>query len=114
MTAAPTLDGVMDEACWSSAVPVTNFTQVLPVTGAPHSVRTELRFLVTKDSLFIGIRCFDSTPRGIIARKMLRDAELNGDDLVRISFDTFGCGRDGYVFEVNPNVPVDTARRPLQ
>jgi len=103
VTTAPTLDGVMDEACWSSAVPVTNFTQVLPVTGAPPSERTELRFLVTKDSLFIGIRCFDSTPRGIIARKMLRDAELNGDDLVRISFDTFGRGRDGYVFEVNPN-----------
>ena len=29
----PRIDGLLDDECWQRAVPITNFTQVLPVEG---------------------------------------------------------------------------------
>ena len=53
---APQIDGVLDDACWRNAKPLTNFTQVLPAEGAVPSERTEVQFAYTRDVLFIGIR----------------------------------------------------------
>src|SRR6266571_8270500 len=99
---APRLDGVLDDACWQTAEAMTNFTQVLPVAGAPPSERTEVRFVYTRDVLFIAIRCFDREPGKILAKTMQRDNPFESDDYVKIAFDTFGRQRDGYFFMVNP------------
>ena len=99
---APRIDGVLDDACWQAAEPITNFTQVLPVEGAAASERTEVRFAYTRDVLFIAIHCFDREPRKILAKTMQRDNLFDSDDYVKIAFDTFGRQRDGYVFIVNP------------
>src|SRR2546425_3091056 len=69
----PRIDGILDDVCWGKAEPLTNFTQVLPVQGAPPSERTEVRFVYTRDVLFIGIRCFDRHPEKILVRTMQRD-----------------------------------------
>lgn len=98
----PVIDGRLDDACWQSAPLLTDFTQVLPVEGAPPSERTEVRFVYTHDRLYVGIRCFDSDPHGIIATRMQRDANFDSDDVVRLAFDTFARKRDGYSFAVNP------------
>ena len=97
----PRLDGVLDDACWQSAEPLTKFTQVLPIEGAPVSERTEVRFVYTRDVLFIGIRCFDRHPEKILVKTMQRDNPFDSDDLVKIAFDPFANGRDGYTFMVN-------------
>jgi hypothetical protein len=97
----PRIDGALDDACWGKAEPLTNFTQVLPVQGVPPSERTELRFVYTRDVLFIGIRCFDRHPEKILVKTMQRDNPFDSDDYVKIAFDTFGKGRDGYVFMIN-------------
>src|SRR5712691_3081174 len=47
---APRIDGILDEACWQTAEPMTNFTQVLPVEGAAASERTEVRSLAAAPS----------------------------------------------------------------
>ncbi len=99
---APRIDGVLDDACWQTGKPVTNFTQVLPVEGAPPSERTEVRFAYTRDLLFIAIRCFDRAPGKILVKTMQRDNPFDSDDSVKIAFDTFARERDGYVFIVNP------------
>jgi hypothetical protein len=98
----PSIDGSLDDECWQRAIPITNFTQVLPVEGAAPSERTEVRFAYTRDMLFIAIRCFDRAPGKILAKSMQRDNAFDSDDYVKIAFDTFGRQRDGYVFMVNP------------
>jgi hypothetical protein len=42
-------------------------------------------------------------PDRIVSHTMKRDAELRGEDHIKIVFDTFLNGRTGYVFAVNPN-----------
>jgi hypothetical protein len=97
----PVMDGRLDDACWQSAPGLTNFTQVLPVEGAPPSEQTEVRFVFTRDQLYVAIRCFDSSPREIRATQMQRDASFDPDDFVSLAFDTFARERDGYLFAVN-------------
>jgi len=98
----PVIDGRFDEPAWRDAPVITNFTQVLPVEGAPPTERTEVRFLYTRDALYVAIRCFDSEPGRVIAKQMQHDGLLTSDDMVTIAFDTFHRQRDGYFFSVNP------------
>ena len=98
----PRIDGVLDDACWRRAEPLTHFTQVLPVEGAPASQRTELRFVYTPDVLYVGIRCFDQDPEKILVKTMQHDNPFDSDDYVKVAFDTFANGRDGYAFMINP------------
>ena len=70
---APRIDGSLDDDCWQRAKPLTNFTQVLPREGAAPTERTDVRFVYTRDVLFIAIRCFDRTPHLILAKAMQRD-----------------------------------------
>jgi len=97
----PRIDGVLDDACWRNAKPLTNFTQVLPAEGAVPSERTEVRFAYTRDVLFIGIRCFDRHPEKILVKTMQHDSPFESDDYFKIAFDPFGKGRDGYAFMIN-------------
>jgi len=64
----PVLDGKMDDECWRSAPVISDFRQVLPVEGAKPSERTEVRFVYTRKKLYVGLRCFDSDPGGIIVK----------------------------------------------
>src|SRR4051812_33704598 len=54
------LDGKLDEAAWSAATPITNFTQVDPDEGKPASQRTEVRFLFDDDALYVGAKMYDT------------------------------------------------------
>jgi hypothetical protein len=98
----PKIDGRLDEAGWDSAGKIENLTQKLPVAYAEASARTEIRILYDDEFLYVGIRAFDARPDKIIARKMVRDGDMSGDDRVTISLDTFLDGRNGYQFEINP------------
>ena len=101
-TKPPTIDGKLDDLCWQDAPALTNFTQVLPIEGAPPTERTEVRFLYDRDYLYIAVRCFDSEPARIITKQMQHDSSFDSDDFVKIAFDTFFRQRDGYFFTVNP------------
>jgi len=98
----PVIDGKLDDQCWKDAVPLTNFTQVVPVEGAPATEGTEVRIAYDHDHLYIAVRCFDREPDKIIATQMQRDNATDSDDQVKIAFDTFFRQRDGYFFTVNP------------
>ncbi len=96
-----TIDASLDEPAWGGAPLIDAFTQVEPVEGAPASERTEVRVLFDADNLYIGVRCF-ADPQSIIARQMRRDADLDDDDHVTISIDTFRDRRNGFIFIVSP------------
>ncbi|MCL4741231.1 MAG: carbohydrate binding family 9 domain-containing protein [Phycisphaerales bacterium] len=99
--APPTIDALLDDACWADAPLIDAFTQVEPNEGAPPSQRTEVRLLFDADHLFIAIRCLDDNADAIVARSMTRDAAHDSDDRVTIVIDTFADRRAGYVFVVS-------------
>ena len=70
--------------------------------GAEPSEKTEVTALHTRDALFLGIRCFDSDPSGILASQRSRDNGMDSDDSVWIVLDTMHAHRDAYFFRVNP------------
>jgi hypothetical protein len=98
----PVLDGRLDDPCWQAAPVLTGLTQVLPVEGAPPTERTEARFVFTRDSLYVAVRCHESARDAILVKQMQHDGTLSADDTVGLVFDTFDRRRDGYYFAFNP------------
>ena len=96
------LDGRLDEGAWERATPADGFLQVEPGNGSPASEATEVRILVDADRLILGVLARDSDPAGIRANTMQRDAPFIADDRFMVTIDSYGDGRSGYFFEVNP------------
>ena len=95
-------DGRVDDRAWL-AVDSAELTQVEPNEGVAPSMRTIVRVLTTPDAIELGIRCDDPEPGRIVSYARQRDAILESEDHVKIVLDTYGDGRSGYVFAVNPN-----------
>ena len=100
LTGAIELDGRILEDFWSSAVPITDFTQQEPVEGGVPSEETEIRVLFDEDNLYIGVIIYDD-PEEVLAYQRERDAMLSTDDRFMWILDTFLDGRTGYFFEIN-------------
>ncbi|MDT8340363.1 MAG: DUF5916 domain-containing protein [Longimicrobiales bacterium] len=96
------LDGRLSEAFWDRALPITDFTQQVPVEGAAPSRRTEVRVAYDADALYIGAVLHDD-PEAILAYQKRRDQGLGTDDRFMWILDTFSDGRTGYFFEINAN-----------
>ncbi|MEL6341746.1 MAG: DUF5916 domain-containing protein [Myxococcota bacterium] len=94
------VDGRLDEAGWSMAVPVTDFRRYLPNAGGPPDGETEVRFLQDDAHLYIGITVRDLSyrPRARVSPR----EDINDDDQVGIYLDTYDDGRTGYIFYFNP------------
>ena len=98
----PVIDGVVEQAIWSTAQPFGAFIQQEPNEGLPATERTEVRFLLDRLNLYIGVVSFDSEPDKIVVSQSRRDAELTDTDSIEIIFDTFNDGQNGFVFGTNP------------
>jgi hypothetical protein len=98
----PKVNGRVDEPAWARVEPYTQFTQQEPNEGAPASERTEVRVLVDRATLYIGIIAFDSDPQGVLVTQSKRDGDLNETDSVQVLLDTFNDNQNGFVFGTNP------------
>jgi hypothetical protein len=98
----PVIDGWVDDAVWQQADLIDDLRQIVPVEDGVPSQRTEVRILYDPDFLYLGIRCWDSEPDKIVARRMTRDdAGLQYDARVNISLDPLHDERNGYMFQVS-------------
>jgi len=95
------VDGRLDEPAWQMATPITDFTQYDPNEGEPASERTEARFLVDDEALYVGLRMFDSDPAGIQKQLARRDEGIDGD-LVEIYLDSYHDHLNAYLFRLSP------------
>ncbi len=96
------VDGVLDDEAWQSAPVVSSFSQVQPDEGQPASEATEVRIVFTANTLYVGVRCLDREPSGIIVSDARRDASLIESDSFTIIFDTYRDRQNGFVFGTNP------------
>ena len=99
---APVIDGRLDEPAWQTTASITNFIQVDPGEGAKPTEDTEVRLLYTADAIYIGVSCKDREPGKIIAKQLQHDPNMESDDSVTLTLDTFGRQRGGYLFSFNP------------
>ena len=97
----PIIDGRVDDAIWQTIKPYTDFTQQDPTEGAPASERTEVRLMVGKGHVYIGIICFDTDPSKIILSQARRDASLSEVDSIVMVLDTFNDNQNAFVFGTN-------------
>src|SRR5215813_6716715 len=73
----------------------------------PTPYETEVRVIVTDDSIYFGFLCKDPKPRHISIHTMRRDETMGRDgatktdDTVSIILDTYGDHRTGYFFQIN-------------
>jgi len=93
------VDGVMDEASWSAATPVTDFLKYQPTDGGQAPGTTEVFFVQDERFLYIGIRVRDVDY--MVRARMSQRERINADDQIGLYLDTFHDGRTGYIFYTN-------------
>lgn len=97
------VDGILDEEVWKRAEPAANFIQQDPNFGEPETERTEVRIIYNRESLYMGVICYDSEPDKLLGYQRRRDEFLPADDRFMWTMDTYLDGRGGYFFEINPS-----------
>lgn len=98
-----TLDGQLNEAVWSRALPAKDFIQIDPQNGQPATEATEVRIAFSEDAFYMGVTAFDSEPDKWLGFQRRRDEFLSSDDRFMWRIDTFLDERSGYFFEMNPS-----------
>ena len=93
------IDGLLDEAAWRDAPPVTGLMQREPDEGLPASQRTVVRVLYDNDALYVGARMDDAAADSIVARLGRRDSQLESDYFA-FFIDPYLDRRSGFYFAV--------------
>ena len=95
------MDGVLDEASWSEAPTISEFTQLTPNEGESATQRTVVRVLYDDEALYFGAYLYDTHP--ITTRLGRRDMSMAASDWLTLILDSHHDHRTGYGFEVNPS-----------
>jgi hypothetical protein len=98
----PVVDGRVTDDVWADVDAYGGFTQQNPIEGAPATEETEVRILLGRTTLYIGIIAFDSEPEKILVTESRRDGDLNETDSVQIVLDTFNDHQNAFLFGTNP------------
>lgn len=99
----PAIDGVLNDPVWEQAQPTGDFVQQEPREGEPATEKTEVLLLYDDENLYVGVRCYDSNPAGILVTESERDSDLVNTDAFWMVFDTFQDRQNGFVFGTNPS-----------
>ncbi len=98
----PTIDGVLDDACWQNAPQATGFTDQR--TEKPAKNQSIGRLVYTDTAIYVGLHLYDDMPDKIVARQTKDQARIRDEDSVSFSLDPFHThqGLDRNYFVVNP------------
>ena len=96
-----TIDGSLDESVWNETQVATNFWQYFPTDSIQAPYQSEIRFLYTDKTLYVGIKVFSQGDDYIIP-SLKRDFRAGGSDNITLMFDTFNDGNNAFLFGSNP------------
>ncbi len=97
------IDGKLNETAWQEAPRISNFTQRDLDFGKPITEKTEAAVIYDKNTLYIGVWCYQKDASTIVAKNMNRDFDYESDDNFQIIISPFDDNRNGYLFVINPN-----------
>ncbi|MDA0989600.1 MAG: metallophosphoesterase [Verrucomicrobia bacterium] len=95
----PVIDGLLTEACWSTATVVDQFRTL---TMAKPTVTTTAAISYDADSLYIAFTCDEPNMDGLVAREAVRDGAVWADDSVELFIQPDVNAGPYYQFVVNP------------
>jgi hypothetical protein len=95
------VDGVLDEAAWATATPLTLPFETFPGDNTPARVETTCFITHDDERLYVGCRARDPDPSAIRAFVTDRD-DVDGQDQVGIMIDPFNDARRAFEFAVTP------------
>ena len=98
----PTIDGVLNDACWHDALQATGFTNER--TEKPAKNQSVGRLVYTDTAIYVGLHLYDDMPDKIVARQTKNQTRIRGEDWVSFSLDPFHTHQfsDRNFFIVNP------------
>ena len=100
----PTIDGILDDACWKIAPEANNFTEVS--SGNSVEDASIAKILYTNEAIYVGWYLYDSDPDKIVARQTLDHVRFGRttEDWVSFSIDPFHTHRfsNRTFFQANP------------
>ncbi|EDP97052.1 DUF5916 domain-containing protein [Kordia algicida OT-1] len=103
ITSKIVLDGLLDEAAWSKAKPITNFFKVEPVQGETIKNETEVRILFDEKNLYIGVFAKDAEgKKGIRIQDLRRDFNTSENDVFGIQIDAQNTKQYAVSFQTTP------------
>ncbi|MEI6409907.1 MAG: DUF5916 domain-containing protein [Bacteroidota bacterium] len=103
-----TVDAALNEPFWANAAVADQFLFRWPTPGNKATQKTEVKVAYNDYALYIGVRCFDSSPDSIYHRITKRDELENSDDFF-VTIDTYRDGQNAVQFGVSPdNVQFDS------
>ncbi|QLG44220.1 DUF5916 domain-containing protein [Costertonia aggregata] len=94
-------DGIMDEPIWEKAELVNEFQQYFPTDNKSAEFQTEIKMLVSKTTLYVGLKVYTPGDDYVIP-SLERDFRAGGNDNISIMFDTFNDGTNAFLFGTNP------------
>jgi hypothetical protein len=83
-TAAPKIDGVLDDPCWKNAAHADHFARL----KSPVVQQTEVWVCADKTHLYVAFHCCDSQPQLIRASETVRNGNTGVDDYVAVDLDS--------------------------
>lgn len=108
------IDGMLDEPIWRFVRPSTNFVQKDPTEGAPATLVTDVRMIITDDAVVIGARMQDDYRAVLSALGPPTDGAAGGylDDYFEIQIDPHRQHLTSFAFNIAPSA--DSAHAPIE
>ncbi|RZL06731.1 MAG: hypothetical protein EOO89_24040, partial [Pedobacter sp.] len=99
-TAAPKIDGILDDNIWIDAPLANNFIEFRPSPGKAetNAKRTEVKILYDNVAIYVFARMYDNPDS--VAHEMVTRDQIGNADFIGVIFDTFKDGINGYGFYV--------------
>ena len=97
----PTIDGILDDACWQQSAKTGELIQFEPQRGEPATQSTTIYLAYDANKLYVAFECFKTDMDNLAANQTRRDSFFFSDDHVEILIDTFLDGRNCYAFALN-------------
>lgn len=95
------IDGVLDEEAWRFAESIGPFQEYFPEDDVLANYQTDIKILVTDETLYVGIKVFTPGNNYTVA-SLERDFRAGGSDNISVLFDTFNDGNNAFLFGINP------------
>lgn len=99
-TAAPVIDGRVDEEIWQTAAVFKDFYQTSPGYNTQPSKPTVVYMMYDELHLYVAFKCWDE--RDKIRATVAKRDNVFGEDNVRLWLDTYNDQRRAYVLGFNP------------
>lgn len=97
----PKIDGVLNEACWSTAIPAKDFIIDRPTPGVAMPYQTEVRVVYDDIAMYFAFYNFDPHPDSIMQQLSGRDQDGNSD-YCGITLSCYRDGVNGFTFATSP------------